>query len=72
MNRSPFEMLLNKKMTRKEFIFHLGFLVMALTGIAGMLDILSDPNWTKTFSFNETSFGSGPYGGTTKKTRRRS
>ena len=70
MKRSPLYTLLNKKMTRKEFLLHLGFMALVLTGISGMLDILSDPNWSKSIKFNETSFGSGPYGGTAKKPRK--
>ena len=39
-----FSKLLNKKMTRKEFILHIGLLVLALSGIAGLLNTISDPN----------------------------
>ncbi len=57
-----FSKLLNKKMTRKEFILHIGLLVLALSGIAGLLNTISDPNLINKNKKQKTGYGSGPYG----------
>ena len=56
--------LLNKEMTRQEFLLHLGLLVFVLTGISGLLKTISDPHLAKKTRFTANSgFGAGPYGG---------
>ena len=63
-----FNDLLSKKMTRKEFLLHLGILLLAITGISSFLKTLSDPhllnkknNSNKNLTSN-TDFGKGAYG----------
>lgn len=61
MQLTQFSELLSKEMTRKEFLVHVGMLLLIITGISGLLKTLSDPhlaNHTKP----TTGFGSGPYG----------
>lgn len=58
-----FEELLAKPMTRKEFLVHVGVLLFALTGIAGVLKTLSDPHVVGKHIKSSTGFGAGRYGG---------
>lgn len=62
-----FDQLLSKEMTRREFLLHLGFLVLAITGITGLLKTASNPNLLTTNRPVSTGFGAGPYGGKSKK-----
>ena len=55
--------LLAKQMTRKEFLVHLGILLLALTGISGVLKTLSDPHVVNKHIRPNTGFGAGRYGG---------
>jgi hypothetical protein len=60
---TTFDKLLSKKMTRKEFLLHLGLLIFAITGISGILKTLGDPHGLglpRGKALRE--FGSGPYG----------
>jgi len=68
-NAISFKGLLEKKVTRAEFLLHLGVLFFAVIGISGLLKTLSDPHLTskkikpkKSLSV-QTGFGSGSYGG---------
>lgn len=56
--------LLSKKVTRKEFLLHVGFVLLALTGVSGMLKILADPRSASSTTSTQPKrgFGSGPYG----------
>lgn len=48
-------------MTRKEFILHVGVLLLIVSGISGLLKTISNPN--PSASKLDNSFGNGPYGG---------
>jgi len=53
--------LLDKEMDRKEFLFYIGLLLLAITGISSFLKRISDtlhPEQSQTHGF-----GSGVYGG---------
>lgn len=54
-------------MTRREFLLHLGFLILAITGITGLLKTVSNPNLLTANKKVSTGFGAGPYGGAAKK-----
>lgn len=58
-----FQELLAKPMTRKEFLAHLGVLLLVLTGISGLLKTLSDPHIVSTHTSPKARFGAGRYGG---------
>ena len=58
-----FEELLAKRMTRKEFLVHVGVLLFALTGISGVLKTLADPHITNNRTSVKARFGGGRYGG---------
>lgn len=62
-----FDQLLSKEMTRREFLLHLGFLMLAITGIMGLLKTVSNPNLLTTNKKVSSGFGAGPYGGHAKK-----
>lgn len=63
MQLGDFSSLLSKKMTRSEFLLHLGLLLLVVTGITGVLNTLSDPNLVKKKNKKVSSgFGGGPYG----------
>ncbi|MDQ3008743.1 MAG: hypothetical protein M3Q81_04045 [bacterium] len=60
---SAFNELLLKPVTRKEFLLHLGVLLLMITGVSGLLKTLADPNVTTvTSTKHKNGFGSGPYG----------
>lgn len=66
MNRAVFGVL-NKKMTRTEFLRYLGLMMVSVIGISTMLKNLSelDPKAKKTnklSSSGKRTFGSGAYG----------
>lgn len=54
--------LLSQELTRKQFLLHLVFLVLTLTGISGLLQTLSSPKLTYKKHAATQGFGSGPYG----------
>jgi len=56
-----FKELLNKEMNRKEFLAHIGALLLAVIGIGALLRTLSDPHPGKKTSSN--GYGSSNYGG---------
>ena len=53
--------LLHKEMDRREFLLALGLLLLALTGIGGLLRRLREATSLKPV---EQGFGAGVYGGT--------
>ncbi|MEI9966592.1 MAG: hypothetical protein WDN67_03055 [Candidatus Moraniibacteriota bacterium] len=62
-----FAQLLVKPLTRKEFLLHLGLVLLALSGIPALLKTLSSPDpvqpkTRRTSSRSEESFGGGAYG----------
>jgi len=60
--------LVNRKMDRKEFLLYLGFFILTITGISGILKNLNDPKLFKVKNKPQAQgFGSGPYGGTSRK-----
>jgi len=62
MKTEIFAELLTKEMTRKEFLFHVGLLFLAITGITGLIKTLSDPNVGRNHAKPNAGFGAGPYG----------
>lgn len=61
-----FDQLLAKPLTRKEFLLHLGLLLVAITGITGLLRTISNPDLLSKQQKVSSGFGSGPYGGVSK------
>jgi len=56
--------LLAKEMDRKDFLKHVGIAVVALTGVAGIISVLSGQRTTSFSQSNISSgYGSMPYGG---------
>jgi hypothetical protein len=53
--------ILNKEVTRKDFLKYAGFAFLAVTGISGILNNLGSVE--KRVSGGSRGFGSGPYGG---------
>jgi hypothetical protein len=66
MPNALFQDLLSKNMTRKEFLLHLGILLLTITGITGLLRTVSNPNLLSKHKQVPAGFGSGSYGGTKK------
>jgi len=62
MRFDSFTQLLSKQLTRKEFLLHLGLLLLALTGISALLNTLSNPDLTDKHHKTARRFGNGPYG----------
>lgn len=61
MHLGLFSELLSKEMTRKQFLLHVGILLLAITGISTLLKTISDPHLTSA-SKVRSGFGGGPYG----------
>lgn len=61
-----FTTVLAKEMNRREFLIHIGLLLLVLTGISGLLRTLSNPNLLSTHKQVSSGFGSGAYGGARK------
>lgn len=60
-----FDELLTKQMTRREFLLHLGLLMLVITGISSLMSTISDPHLVSNHrkpASKVTGFGSGPYG----------
>lgn len=56
-------MIMNREMTRKEFLIYLGMLMLTIFGISSFIKNIQSLNPTKnTKKLSETSFGSGVYG----------
>lgn len=55
-----FDELLQKEMTRKEFMAHLGLALLALIGLPGVLGIFAKSAASKDHDAND-GFGSGTY-----------
>lgn len=59
-----FRELLNKQMDRREFLLHIGALLLAVFGISALLRTLSDPDPFK--KKDRLGYGSSGYGGKEK------
>jgi hypothetical protein len=59
MNINNFTTLLQQEMTRKEFLLYIGAVLIALTGLSGLIRTISNPYSAKL----SPTFGNGPYGG---------
>jgi len=56
--------LLAKEMDRKDFLKHVGIAVVALTGVAGIINVLSNQRITGLGQSNVSrGYGAMPYGG---------
>lgn len=62
------EPFLNKKMTRQEFIKHIGLVLLSLFGIANVLKYLSHGGSSVSHSSKVAGYGTSPYGGLKSKT----
>jgi len=63
---SMLDALLSKNMTRREFLVHLGVILLAITGVTSLLNTLSSPNSLDFRKQTRQQFGSGSYGGSRK------
>jgi hypothetical protein len=61
----PIQALMQKEMTRKEFVVTLGFGLASLVGLSSLLHLLGKKNPWDTAS-RSPSYGGGPYGGQSK------
>lgn len=59
--RQKIETLLNKKMTRKEFLQHIGYTLLSVGGIGSLLQYLSRNNFAQQQASN--TYGAGNYEG---------
>lgn len=50
--------LLAKQMDRREFLLHVGLVLLAVTGISSIVKIVTNPKGETP----KTGFGAGPYG----------
>lgn len=66
MDIKVFDKLLSKEMSRKEFLVHLGLIVLTLTGIVGIIKTIKNPHMVNGSKDSQT-FGGGSYGGTRKE-----
>ena len=59
-----YQTLLQKKLTRFEFLKMVGVITLSITGIQGILNTLSNPNTLnlKNKKSSKTPFGNGGYG----------
>lgn len=60
------DQLLNKKMSRKEFLNSLLFGFMSMVGVVAIIDFLSGSNSNQNSNTDNLGFGNGNYGGSTK------
>jgi len=63
------ERLLNKKVSRKEFLNTLLYGLMSIIGIVGVIDFLSRNTSNKNNNPVNGSYGSGAYGGNPKESK---
>lgn len=63
----PLEQLLERKMTRKEFLATLGLGAVTIFGFSNLINVLGGGNNRKQSS-SPMGYGSSSYGGKTKKT----
>lgn len=66
MNSQFFGGIFSKEMTRKEFLTHAGLMILVITGVAGVLKTLSEPDVLNFRTKASKGFGAGPYGGVKK------
>jgi hypothetical protein len=64
MKHNFFQELLSKEITRKEFLLHIGLLLLIITGISALLKTLSNPHLLTPPA--TLGFEAGPYGGVKK------
>jgi hypothetical protein len=71
LNIKPLQDLLSKDMDRKEFLIHVGGVMLAVVGITGLIKKLSDPfGKTRPSTANTSSgvgYGASTYGGSVDK-----
>ncbi|MCB9813260.1 MAG: hypothetical protein H6772_02525 [Pseudomonadales bacterium] len=66
MDLPTFDTLFSKEMNRKEFLLHIGVVLLTLFGISGILRTLSNPHILSSSKQHLSTFGSGTYGGIKK------
>lgn len=54
--------LLSKEMNRKEFLIHIGMVLLIITGVSSLLQTLAKPELLHKKTQPSKGFGSGPYG----------
>ncbi len=66
MDVEPLNKLLNKKMSRKDFLVHVGAAAVAVSGIAAIIKNIAEPKGKKTKppaqKSQKTGYGQSPYG----------
>jgi len=63
MDLRPLQKLLETEMDRKEFLAYVGALILAVVGIAGIIESLSSPSrQNSTQPNNKVGYGSSTYG----------
>jgi hypothetical protein len=60
MNLKPLDKLLSKEMDRREFLIHVGLLLLAVTGVTSILSRLTADS--ESTSTTIPGFGAGSYG----------
>ena len=61
MNQKPIGSILERQVTRKQFLYMIGLAIMGITGVATVVDLLTGKGSNHTQSVN--GFGLGVYGG---------
>lgn len=61
--KDKMDTILAKEVTRKEFLQHLGFGMLAVIGFSGLIKTLLETNTTKVSHGRSFSYGGNTYGG---------
>lgn len=65
--KNPVKNILNKEMSRKEFLSYMGLMTITATGAFGVLNRMNDLDMFKFYPKQTKGFGSDSYGGKEKK-----
>ena len=60
--KNPVKNILNKEMSRKDFLRYLGIMTITATGAFGVLNRLNDADWLKFYANQTNGYGSNSYG----------
>lgn len=59
----PLNQLLQKEMSRKEFLATMGFGVASVMGFSGVVKVLTGKSLSTSLGHQSNGYGSSPYGG---------
>lgn len=61
--RDSLHTFMHRPLTRRQFLYSLGTLLLFVTGIIGLIKALSNPTMFEHYPNRTHGFGAGPYGG---------